>query len=161
MRAEPIAIVGAGVVTPIGGDLDAFWSGLLTGADGISTIERFRVDDLRVPRGGEIKKLPESTADLACRASRLLATAAEDVLARAPLDVDPARVAVILGTALGGVEELERALGEGGGPREAASGLYDSPAHALAARLGTQGPVLTVSTACASCLLYTSPSPRD
>ena len=148
MRAEPIAIVGAGVVTPIGGDLDAFWSGLLTGADGISTIERFRVDDLRVPRGGEIKKLPESTADLTCRASRLLATAPDDMLARAPLDVDPSRVAVILGTALGGVEELERALGEGGG--EAASGLYDSPAHALAARLGTRGPVLTVSTACAS-----------
>jgi 3-oxoacyl-(acyl-carrier-protein) synthase len=150
VRAEPVAIVGAGVVTPIGGDLDAFWSGLLTGADGISTIERFRVDDLRVPRGGEIKKLPDTTADLACRASRLLATAAGDLLAHARLDVDPARVAIVLGTALGGVEELERALAAGGGAREAAGALYDSPAHALATRLGTRGPVLTVSTACAS-----------
>jgi 3-oxoacyl-(acyl-carrier-protein) synthase len=150
MRAEPIAIVGAGVVTPIGGDLDAFWSGLLTGADGTSTIERFRVDDLRVPRGGEIKKLPEATADLACRASRLLATAADDLLARTPLDVDPAHVAIVVGTALGGVEELERALAGGHGARQAAAALYDAPAHALAARLGTGGPVLTVSTACAS-----------
>ncbi len=89
MRAEPVRIVAAGVVTPIGGDLDAFWSGLLTGIDGISTIERFPVDDLKVPRGGEIKKLPERTADLACRASRLLAAAADDLLTRAPLDADP------------------------------------------------------------------------
>ena len=55
MRADPVTIVAAGVITPIGADLDAFWSGLLTGVDGISTIERFQVDDLRVPRGGEIK----------------------------------------------------------------------------------------------------------
>ncbi|MGH7392952.1 MAG: beta-ketoacyl synthase N-terminal-like domain-containing protein, partial [Candidatus Rokuibacteriota bacterium] len=52
-----MVVVAAGVVTPVGHDLDAFWSGLVTGADGVSTIERFPVADLRVPRGGEIKKL--------------------------------------------------------------------------------------------------------
>jgi 3-oxoacyl-[acyl-carrier-protein] synthase II len=142
--------VAAGVVTPIGGDLESFWSGLLTGVDGISTIERFRVDDLKVGRGGEIKKLPERTADVTCRATRLLATAADDLLARAPLDADPARVAVIVGTALGGVEELDLALADPHDARHAAAALYDAPAHALAARLGVRGPVLTVSTACAS-----------
>jgi 3-oxoacyl-[acyl-carrier-protein] synthase II len=145
-----VRIVAAGVVTPIGGDLDAFWSGLLTGIDGISTIERFGVADLKVPRGGEIKKLPDRTADLTCRASRLLAAAADDLLVRAPLDADPARVAVVVGTALGGVEELDLALAEPDDPRHAAGALYDAPAHALAARLGVGGPVLTVSTACAS-----------
>ena len=150
MRAEPVRIVAAGVVTPIGGDLDAFWSGLLTGADGISTIERFAVDDLRVPRGGEIKKLPEATADIECRASRLLVTAAGDLLARARLDVEPARIAVVVGTALGGVEELERTLESPRDVRHAIGALYDAPAHALAARLGARGPILTVSTACAS-----------
>jgi 3-oxoacyl-[acyl-carrier-protein] synthase II len=150
VRAEPVAIVAAGVVTPIGGDLEAFWSGLLTGMDGISTIERFPVADMKVPRGGEIKKLPERTADLTCRASRLLATAADDLLARAPLDVDPARVAIVVGTALGGVEELDLALADPRDTRHAAGALYDAPAHALAVRLGVRGPVLTVSTACAS-----------
>ena len=48
---EPVAILAAGVVTPIGGDLDQFWTGLLTGADGISAIERFSVSDLKVGRG--------------------------------------------------------------------------------------------------------------
>jgi 3-oxoacyl-[acyl-carrier-protein] synthase II len=145
-----VTIVAAGVVTPIGGDLDSFWSGLLTGIDGITTIERFPVADLKVPRGGEIKKLPERTADVRCRASRLLAAAADDLLARVPLDVDPARTAIVLGTALGGVEELELALHDPRDTHHAAGALYDAPAHALAARLGVRGPVLTVSTACAS-----------
>jgi 3-oxoacyl-(acyl-carrier-protein) synthase len=148
--ADPVAILAGGVVTPIGGDLDAFWSALLTGVDGITPIERFPVADLRVGRGGEIKKLPDGTAEIACRASRLLATAADDLLARAALDVDPARVAVVVGTALGGVEELERALDAPRDVHHAAGALYDAPAHALAAHLGARGPVLTVSTACAS-----------
>ncbi len=139
------------MVTPIGHDLDAFWSGLVTGANGISTIERFPVADLRVPRGGEIKKLraPEGARPEGCRASLLLAAAADDLLARARLDASPDRRAVVVGTALGGVEELERALA-GGGARRAGAALYDAPGRTLARRLGARGPVLTVSTACAS-----------
>jgi 3-oxoacyl-[acyl-carrier-protein] synthase II len=49
---ERIAVAAAGVVTPIGQDLDTFWAALLTGTDGISAIERFPVGDLRVGRGG-------------------------------------------------------------------------------------------------------------
>ncbi len=123
----------------------------MTGADGITRIERFPVDDLRVGKGGEIKKLraTHGTAP-SCRASQLLFAAADDLLARAPLDAAVERTAVVVGTALGGVEELERALGPGGTLRHAAGALYDAPAHALARRLGARGPVLTVSTACAS-----------
>jgi 3-oxoacyl-[acyl-carrier-protein] synthase II len=150
VRAEPVRIVAAGVVTPIGADVDAFWSGLLEGADGISTVERFRVDDLKVPRGGEIKTLSDRSADVACRATRLLACAADDLLARAPLDVDASRTAIVVGTALGGVEELDLALGDPDDTRHAAAALYDAPAHGLAKRLGVRGPVITISTACAS-----------
>lgn len=152
LRPDPIAVVAAGVVTPIGADLDAFWSGLITGADGISPIERFPVADLRVGRGGEIKKLRllgGAGGDLG-RAARLLIAAAEDLTARAALAADPGRLAVVVGTALGGVEELERALGADRSPRRAAGALYDGPASALARNLGARGPVLTVSTACAS-----------
>ena len=148
---EPVAILAAGVVTPIGGDLDQFWTGLLTGADGISAIERFSVSDLKVGRGGEIKKVPApDERGLRCRASRLLCAAAADLRARAPLAADPARIGVVVGTALGGVEELEEAITETPTLSAAAAGLYDSPAHALARSLRARGPVLTVSTACAS-----------
>jgi 3-oxoacyl-[acyl-carrier-protein] synthase II len=148
-----VAILAAGVITPLGPDLDTFWSALCAGRDGITAIEGFLVDDLRVGRGGEIKKLPWPVDErrVRGRATALLLAAAEDLLARAgEPTADPARVAIVLGTALGGVDELERALDGERGPRAAAGALYDSPAHALARRLGARGPVLTVSTACAS-----------
>jgi 3-oxoacyl-(acyl-carrier-protein) synthase len=147
----PVAVMAAGVVTPLGLDLDTFWSALCTGVDGISGIERFQVHDLRVGRGGEIKKLraPRHGRLPRCRASALLVLAADDLLARSELGADPDRVAVVVGTALGGVEEGDRALTEGG-VRAAAAGLYDGPAHALARRLRARGPAVTVSTACAS-----------
>jgi 3-oxoacyl-[acyl-carrier-protein] synthase II len=150
LHAEPVAIVAAGVITPLGADVESFWSGLLTGVDGISPIERFRVDDLRVGRGGEIKKLPAVTDGITCRASRLLLAAAADLRSRATLDVERARLSLVVGTALGGVEEGEHALADDRGPRRAAAARYDRPAQAVARALGAGGPVLTVSTACAS-----------
>jgi len=150
---DPVAVVAAGVVTPIGQDIDAFWASLLTGGCGITRIERFPVDDLRVRLGGEIKKLdrqPRTAGE--CRASQLLIAAAAELRSAgaAMLDSSPARTAVVIGTALGGVEEGERALGGAPSLRALAGGLYDSPARNLARWLGARGPVMTVSTACAS-----------
>ena len=151
LRSNPVTILAAGVVTPVGSDLESFWSALLAGIDGTTPIERFAVDDLRVDRGGEIKKLPLATDGLpACRASQLLICAVEDLRKRAALDCEPARLAVVVGTALGGVDELEHALGSDSSLRRAAGALYDSPAHRLASWVGGAGPVITVSTACAS-----------
>jgi 3-oxoacyl-(acyl-carrier-protein) synthase len=152
LRAEPVSLVAAGAVTPFGGDVDAFWSGLVTGGDAISMIERFPVDDLRVGRGGEIKKIRPlpGTRRVRCRATQLLLAAAEDLLARSAISAAPERIAVVLGTALGGVEQLERAMAPGGRARHAVDALYDSPAHALARRLGARGPVMTVGAACAA-----------
>jgi 3-oxoacyl-(acyl-carrier-protein) synthase len=153
---EPIAIVAAGVITPIGRDVDRFWSALLTGVSGIAAIERFPVSDLRVGQGGEIKKLPPLPAGRSlrtdCRATRLLVAAAEDLRARAPsmLDADPARIGLVLGTALGGVEQGERALAGEGGVRTLGGALYDAPTRSLTRWLGIRGPAVTVSTACAS-----------
>ncbi len=155
-RAERIAIAAAGVATPIGQDVEAFWSSLLTGASGISQIERFPVADLRVTRGGEIKALHriKSWSRIPdCRATRLLVSAADELATQSclrPLPLDPARVAVVVGTALGGVEEGEKVLAGDPGRRRLRSTLYDSPAHDLARWLGAAGPVITVSTACAS-----------
>jgi len=150
---DPVTIVAAGVVTPIGQDLDAFWSSLLTGGAGITRIERFPVADLGVGLGGEIKKLPPAPRRAPeCRASRLLLAAASELRSGggALLARDPARLAVVVGTALGGVAEGERALAGAAGLRTLAGALYDSPARNLARGLGARGPVLTVSTACAS-----------
>jgi 3-oxoacyl-(acyl-carrier-protein) synthase len=153
---ERVTIAAAGVITPVGQDLEAFWSSLITGASGISQIERVAVDDLRVQRGGEVKKIGRikdwrGVPD--CRASRLLIAAADDLCAQAafrPLPLDPERVGVVVGTALGGVEEGEKALGGDRRRRRLHGALYDGPGWNLARWLGARGPVITVSTACAS-----------
>jgi len=128
-RVAPVAITGAGVVAAIGADLDAFWAGLVTGVSGISEIEGFPVGDLRVTRGGEVKKLPrdvpapppggrgQSRRVTYCRTSRFLVHAAREALEAAALrDVLPPaeRIAVVVGTALGGIDEASRALGTRG-----------------------------------------------
>jgi 3-oxoacyl-(acyl-carrier-protein) synthase len=152
LSTEPVAIVAAGAITPLAGDVDGFWTGLMTGIDGTSPIERFDVSDLRVGRGGEIKKIERvsATGTTACRATRLLLAAADDLRARAAFDAAPERIAVVVGTALGGVDELDRAVSGDPSLRRAMGGLYDSPAYGLARTLGARGPVITVSTACAS-----------
>jgi 3-oxoacyl-(acyl-carrier-protein) synthase len=152
-RAERIVAEAAGVATPIGQDVESFWSALVTGVSGVSPIERFPVDDLRARRGGEIKKLSRiedwgRVPD--CRATRLLISAAHDLCAHAGALPPGARLGVAVGTALGGVEEGERALGGDRRARRLRGALYDAPAHGLARWLGARGPVVTVSTACAS-----------
>jgi 3-oxoacyl-[acyl-carrier-protein] synthase II len=164
-RVAPVAISGAGVVTPIGQDLDAFWAGLVTGVSGISEIEGFPVADLRVTRGGEIKKLRRdapapcpgghgpSRRVAYCRTTRFLVHAAREALETAGLRgaLPPAgRIAVVVGTALGGIDEASRALAAPGPLAALTGSAYDGPTRGLARWLGARGPAMTVTTACAS-----------
>lgn len=159
-RLEPLPITGAGVVTPLGHGLAAFWHALLAGVSGISAIERFPVHDLRVGRGGEIKTVPPvglSEADngrfRGDRATRFLVAAAAEALRGAGLPrpwPEADRVAVVVGTALGGIDDAAAAVAGRGGLRTLAGALYDGPARRLARWLGARGPVLTVASACAS-----------
>jgi 3-oxoacyl-[acyl-carrier-protein] synthase II len=57
---------------------------------------------------------------------------------------------VVVGTALGGIDEARRALAAPGALGALAGAAYDGPARNLARWLGARGPVLTVTTACAS-----------
>ena len=57
---------------------------------------------------------------------------------------------MVVGTALGGIDVAGDALAERGGLDALVSAAYDGPARNLARWLGARGPVLTVTTACAS-----------
>jgi 3-oxoacyl-[acyl-carrier-protein] synthase II len=152
-----IAITGMGVISPIGQGVEAYWAGLVQGQSGISQIERFATHDLRVSRGGEIKTLlgpyPQSEQPPSCRAAQFLFGAAREALrmARWPEHaLATERLGVVVGSALGGIGEAERFVEQPRNVHALAGAPYDGPTRQLARWLGATGPVITLSTACAS-----------
>jgi 3-oxoacyl-[acyl-carrier-protein] synthase II len=155
--ADRIAITGMGVVSPLGYGVDTYWSGLLEGVSGITPIERFSTHDMRVGYGGEIKQLgatlPSDRPLPACRASQFLIHAATQAMQMARLHDQPApqqRLGVVVGSALGGIGEAERFVEQPRDLHALAAAPYDGPTRHLADWLDTTGPVMTISTACAS-----------
>lgn len=156
-KSDRIAITGMGVVSPVGQGVPAFWSSLIGGISGISAIERFDTSDMRVGRGGEIKRLvdlPPHTPPLpACRASQFLIHAAVEALQQAglaPSTLTGPALGVVIGSALGGIGEAERFQSDSRDLHALAGATYDGPSRCLAHWLGATGPVLSLSTACAS-----------
>ncbi|MEE8304531.1 MAG: beta-ketoacyl-[acyl-carrier-protein] synthase family protein [Candidatus Tectomicrobia bacterium] len=154
---DAIAITGMGVVSPVGQGVEAYWAGLLGGVSGIAPIERFSTHDMRVSRGGEIKQFvmpsPHDRPLPACRASQFLIAAAHEAIQMSRLYDAPAnaqRVAVVVGSALGGIGEAERFQAQPRNLHALAHASYDGPTRHLARWLGATGPVITLSTACAS-----------
>ena len=156
--ADRIAITGMGVVSPIGQDVETYWSSLVNGQCGISLIERFSTEGMRVKSGGEIKTLRDLTGTFvhplpSCRASQFLIVAASEALQMAhwhETSLADQRLGIVIGSALGGIGQAEYLMER---PRDlhALTGApYDGPTRNLAHWLRATGPVMTISTACAS-----------
>ncbi|MFF8557042.1 beta-ketoacyl-[acyl-carrier-protein] synthase family protein [Streptomyces sp. NPDC015501] len=158
---QDIAVTGIGLVTPGGIDAEATWATLCagrstarteTGPDGEPSHLACRVEESVRPTTGRHRRLDRSTGFLLPAAHEALATARLN-----PADWDPQRVAVIVGTAAGGVETLEdqhaRLLSRGSrilSPLTLPAFLPNMAAGQLSLELGATGPSLQTSTACAS-----------
>jgi 3-oxoacyl-(acyl-carrier-protein) synthase len=152
--ARSAVITGSGVVSPLGNGLPAFWEGLVAGRSAIAPIRRFQADDLDPATAAEIAGDGAGDAD---RAGAFALTAALEALASAHLrtaELDPARVAVALGTTLGGMEIFETwdraAAAECAPPAHLERVPYFAPAARVAAAVRARGPVVTTQLACAS-----------
>jgi 3-oxoacyl-[acyl-carrier-protein] synthase II len=156
--ADRITITGMGVISPIGQDVEAYWSSLVNGRCGISAIERFSTEGMRVSSGGEIKTLRDQMGTITsplpqCRASQFLILAASEALQMAhwhETSRTDQRLGIVIGSALGGIGQAESLMER---PRDlhALTGApYDGPTRNLAHWLRVTGPVMTISTACAS-----------
>ncbi|CAA9220148.1 MAG: 3-oxoacyl-[acyl-carrier-protein] synthase, KASII [uncultured Acetobacteraceae bacterium] len=168
-----VAVTGVGLVTPLGIGVAESWGGLLAGRSGIRRITRFPVDHLKTTIAGGVD-LPgdDATGEAApasVRVERFAALAIEEALAGAGAVVDgrfpgplflgmpPVEVAWSLRMDL-----ARRAGGEGAvrypamavagnGSRQAFEAcLFGGVGERLAARFGTRGAPVSLSTACAT-----------
>jgi 3-oxoacyl-[acyl-carrier-protein] synthase II len=159
-----VAVTGLGAVTPIGNDARATWEAAVAGRSGIDWIRSFDTDGLPVRVAGEVKDFdptqvasPKDVRKLE-RNVLLALGAAREALQDAGLNgFDPARVGIVFGTAIGGVNgilEQGEILRERGpdrvSPNFLPNVLVDSASGQLAISLGIKGLNYAVVSACAT-----------
>lgn len=154
----PVLVTGIGVVSPLSpdGDRERFWSSLCAGACAVREIRSFDASPYSSRVAAEIDR--SAIGDGADPARWMAGLAFRKALADAGLSPGkaaetPERTGLVVGTVLGGIHSGLRYLA-GNGSEPGASPLKGYPLRALADGLareaGIEGPVLTVSTACAS-----------
>jgi 3-oxoacyl-[acyl-carrier-protein] synthase II len=159
-----IVVTGLGAITPLGLDVPSTWRAAVAGESGIDFIRSFDASGFPVRIAAEVKDFDPSTVAPPKEARRLdrnvlLALgAAKEAVDDAALDgFDPARVGVVLGSAIGGflgIMEQGDVLRERGpdrvSPHFLPSVLVDSASGQLAITLGLRGPNYAVVSACAT-----------
>jgi 3-oxoacyl-[acyl-carrier-protein] synthase II len=159
-----VCITGLGAVTPIGLDAPSSWEAALAGRSGIGFIEAFDPSGYPVRIAGEVRGfdssalVPPKEARRMDRNVLLAVAAAQEAWNDAGIEnVDPARVGILVGSAIGGVAtivEQQRTLMERGGDRLSPffipSCLVDTASGQIAIQLGITGPNWAPVSACAT-----------
>ena len=134
-----VVVTGIGVVSPVGNDVDTMWESIRAGKHGIAQITRFDLEGQKVTLAAEVKDFDFGDRRAAKRldiADQYALVAAREAMADSGIvsgeNVDPNRFGVYGGTGIGGLATLESEVSK-----------------------------CVKKNTPASCLLYTSPSPRD
>jgi 3-oxoacyl-[acyl-carrier-protein] synthase II len=160
-----VVVTGLGIVSPIGNSVPEAWAALLAGRSGAAAISHFDARDFPVRFACEVKEFDASehldpkTARRMDRCTHLVMAAAREAERDSGLDVGSVgeRAGTAIGTALGGVASFEHAVlhlaSRGPGrvsPFALVQTLPNLPAGWVSIELGTRGPLLAESTACAA-----------
>ncbi len=161
-----VAVTGIGMVTPLGTGVEEVWEALVRGTSGVHAITGFDASSYPTRIAGEISDFdPElymdrKTARRAARYCQLGLAAARLAVEGSglrPEDMDPDAVGVVVSSAAGGMEEIERGhavLMERGvsriSPFMAPMMITDMAAGLIAIEMHAGGPNYAVVSACAS-----------
>ena len=160
-----VVVTGLGMVSPIGNSVGESWEALLAGSRGAAEITRFDASGQSTRFACEVKGLEvgdyidRKTARRMDRCAHLVVAAARQAELDAGLDVakHSERVGVAVASAFGGVgsfEECVHQLDAKGpdrvSPFSIVQTLPNLPAGWVSIELGTRGPLLAESTACAA-----------
>jgi 3-oxoacyl-[acyl-carrier-protein] synthase II len=168
-RQEDIVVTGLGATTPLGGDVKTFWDGLLEGRSGVVALEQDWAADLTVRIAAPMavdptESIPRAKARRLDRAEQAALVAAREAWSDAGFSgtareagLEPTRVAVVIGTGIGGVTSLiqqhDVLLAKGPGrvsPLLIPMNMPNGPAAYVGLDVGAQAGVHTPVSACAS-----------
>jgi 3-oxoacyl-[acyl-carrier-protein] synthase II len=158
-----VLITGVGAVTPVGDTAAETWDALLAGESGVSVLDGERYADLPVRLAATLKTDPADRLDRVegrnlDRSQRVALVATREAWADAGAPaVEPTRLAVVVGTGIGGaITLLDQwdALREKGARRVSPFTvpmlMPNGPAGLIGLELGAQGAVRSTVSACAS-----------
>lgn len=161
-----VVVTGMGAVTPIGNNVEEFWSGVKQGRIGFAPISRFDATEYKCKLAAEVKDFnPEEHMDKkSARRMELFcqfaAVAAGEAMQDAGLDMekeDAWRVGCAIGSGIGSLQAMEREYGrltEKGpsrvGPLFVPMMISNMAAGNVSIMYGLKGKSINVVTACAT-----------
>ena len=168
MPERRVVITGMGVVTPVGNDLETFWSNLKNGVSGIRTIDAFDTARYDCKIGGQVRDFDpkpffKSPKDVrrTDRFTHLAMAAAKMAIADSGIDMDHFkerdRFGVIVSTGIGGLktlqDQLQILLTKGPGrssPFTIPMLISNMAGGVISMEFNLRGPNLCIVTACAT-----------
>jgi len=161
-----VVVTGVGAVTPFGVGVDTLWNGLLEGRSGLSKNTLFDLEGYSVLIGGQVPNfnptdyIERKAVKRLDRYAQFAMIAMEEAYKSASLDmskIDVYRAAVIFGSGIGGMNELEsqalRLLTKGPSKVSAFTIpklMVNAASGNISIAYGARGESIAVSTACAS-----------
>jgi 3-oxoacyl-[acyl-carrier-protein] synthase II len=166
--AQRVVVTGLGAVSPLGLDVNDFWSGLVAGRSGIGPITQFDPEDMPTKIAGEVKGFDPTKwinfkeARRMGRATQMAVAAACEALIDAgfetvlPEDVQE-EAGVYIGTAYGPFDKADEEMQafakkgwRGVSPFALSSALTSMPAFHVSLMAQAKGPIGTPINACAA-----------
>jgi 3-oxoacyl-[acyl-carrier-protein] synthase II len=165
--ASPVDVVvtGLGATTPLGGDVASTWDAMLAGRSGVSALTEDWAEPLPVRIAAQLAVDPAEVLDRVKlrrmdRAEAIAVIAAREAWRDAGLadaGLDPERLAVSIGTGIGGAITLLKQddILESSGPRRVSPHtvpmlMPNGPAACVGLELGAKAGVHSVASACAT-----------
>ena len=163
--ATDVVVTGLGATTPLGGDVGTTWNALLAGKSGVSRITDDWIKDYPAQLVARLATDPADQIDRVRarrldRSQQVAVIAAEEAwrdAGGADAGVDPLRVAVVVGTGIGGALTLlgQDDVLEEKGPKRVSPFtipmlMPNGPAAAVGLAIGAKGGVHAPVSACAS-----------
>ncbi|SOD74456.1 3-oxoacyl-[acyl-carrier-protein] synthase II [Jatrophihabitans sp. GAS493] len=164
-----VVVTGLGATTPLGGDVATYWDGLISGRSGVATIEADWAQSIAVQFAAQMTVdpadvLPRVLSRRLDRSEQAALVAARQAWADAGFTgnseengLDPTRVAVVIGTGIGGVTSLltQYDIIKEKGPSRVSPLLIpmnmpNGPAAYVGLEVGARAGVHTPVSACAS-----------